>query len=600
VPATTEHGTAEQEAPPQVIAGAAGGTGLDGDADQPDGAEEPAGGAEPPAGGAAPRSRARRWPDLVIIGALVVAAASVCLAFKAGWRTVLWSDEVWRADAASRPGMHFWSDLRNAGGGPSALGWLGLTRLVGNVLGWHGWALRTIELGSITLLGGATYLLARRFVGRVAATVCGLLVVFNQQVLYQGIQLKPYSLEMLVTVLIVGLWVTAPRSAAGPGATRSRLIRFAAVGLLALTALPAPFVVGPLAVADMLSGRGLRGKLRAGAETLVAVIPVAAHTLFFVSLQGRLRQSHYWDPNFASGRSAGGVLRFAWEQSRRIVKGLPPDVTVGPNAWAGDPAHLLRTALTVLPFVVVLAWALGVVALIRTHAGRLLIATVFGAEVLMFVASADRAWPFGAIRTNVFVIGPMLILAAAGLTEGVRLARRALPGRVGFAAAAIPVTALVTLLAFAASASTMWSWQHRNGLRYGDQMPEITLAIRKLMQPGDMAVVTGGMAHSNFRYQMGAGIDGPPAARTLPRLPEQDLVLVMQAGDGTAAAAVARHGQLPSQIFLVMALGTSGKTYHAELDELRRVGYCGKGFGSYRTTGILAVLRPCDLTAPAT
>jgi hypothetical protein len=543
------------------------------------------------------RRRSRRWVDWTAAAVLLLGAAGICLAMKAQWLAVLWSDEVWRAYEASRPGSTFWSDL-HAAAGPSALGWLAATRLAGNVFGWHGWVLRSVELGAITLLGAATYLLARRFVGPLAAAVCGVLVVFNQEVLYQGVQLKPYAVEMLVTVAILGLWVTAPRSASGPGATRSRLLRFGGVAALGLFSLPAPFVVGPLAAADALSGRGLRGKLRAGAETLVAALPVAAHTLFFAGQQGNLRQSTFWNSYFLSGRGPAEAARFIWQQSVGLAEYLPPGVQLGPDGWSGRPAELLTSALPVLAYVVVLAWALGIAALLRSHAGRLLLATAVGGVLLMLLASADRAWPFGAVRTNVFLTPALLVMAAAGVTEGVRLIRRGLPRLAGLAAAAVPVTALVALLAVLTTGSTVWSWQHRLGPRHGSEMTAVTASIRQLAHPGDVAVVTGVMAHYSYRYEMEVSDDGSAPA-DLPRLPEQDAVLVRQIGDGSAAAAIAARASRPSQVFLIIAAGTNGTGYRAMLTELRTVGYCPRGIAAFRTTGLLTRLVLCTSLPPA-
>jgi hypothetical protein len=531
--------------------------------------------AAPPESPAEP-ARPRWRPDFWIAGGLSALVLVALLAGNAAWRRPLWYDEVWRAYQASLPGARFWSELDRAAG-PDALGWLAAVRLAGTVFGWHPWAVRTVQLAALTALAAALYLVALRFAGRLAALACALLAVFNQAVLDQGTQLKPYVLEMLATVLVVTLWVGAPRVG-----TRARVVRFGAVAVLSLVLLPAPFVVGPLAAYDALSAPGLRGKARAAVETLVAVVPVGAHLLLFVVPQSALRGSHFWDRNFQAGHGPG----FAVDQVRLLLHDVPPNVRLAPHAAHGALSTCLGYGLQVLPWLFGGCFLAGVVALARSHAGRLVVATVLGGEALMLLASAARAWPFGPVRTNFFLLPLLLLVAVAGADELARLARRVAPARAVGALAAVAVLVAGSL----AAACSAWMWQHRNGPRYGDQMPAVALRIRATMDPGDLVFATS-MAVDNVRYLLDRGVYGGPQATALPRPSDVDIMLAA-AGALRPAAATRR----PGHVFLLLAPGSSGRSYRDYKAELRDAGYCTAPgqVTAYPTTGLLTVLVPCD------
>ena len=562
----------------------------------------------------------RRWPDAVIVVVLLVLSWRAVDALHTGWARPMWFDEMWRAWTASVPTGQVWSQLSASAGPPSALGWLAAVRGTFELFGWHAEVARYVSIAALTGLAAATYLLARTVLGRLAAVCCGLLTGFGGQVLNQGTELKPYVPEMLVTVAIVGIWVTAPRSGARVGATRSRLLRFDAVGVLGVCALPAPFVVVPLALADILSGPAPRDgsgdgssagssgrplgrvggwftrRVRVCLETLVAIVPVAAHSVFFVGPQSELRSAAYWDPNFAAGRGLSGALRFGVTQVHLIASDFPPYVTNVRSSLHGWHGELFADGLRALPWVVAAAWLLGTWALRRTHRGRLLLAVAVGAEVGMFGASAARFWPFGPVRTNLFLIPVLMVVAAAGITELARLLRRGLPRWAGFAAAAVPVTVAIVVTAVVASDSFHWFEGRQSGARYGDQMAALTLDIRGQLDAGDLAVVGTHMVHYNFLYQMEYSQDGGARVTSLPRISRRDVVLVHEYGDGSAAAAVSARtrAQRPGQIFLVTPVFAGPAGFALELTELRRVGYCRIAPGQdYNFTAVLTVLRPC-------
>jgi hypothetical protein len=527
-----------------------------------------------------------RWRlDFWVAGGLAALVTVALAAGNAAWRRPLWYDEAWRAYQASLPRDHFFSALYQAAG-PDALGWLGAIRLAGTVFGWHAWAVRSVQLAALVALAAALYLLALRFVGRLGAAVCALLAVFDRSVLDQGTQLKPYAVEMLATVVIVALWVGAPRPGT-PGGRRARLLRFGAVGAVSLVMLPAAFVVGPLAAWDVLSAPR-RARLRAVAETLVAVLPVGLHLLLFVVPQSALRRSRFWDANFLAGHGPG----FVPHQLRLLAREVPPDVRLAPLGARGALATWLGYGVDVLPWLFGACFLAGAVALARSHPGRLVLAVVVGGEVLMLLASARRAWPFGPVRVNLYLVPLLLLVAVAGGYELARLARRVAPARVVAGLVAV-VVLLVGSLAVSGSA---WMWQHRSGPRYGDAMPVVALRIRALIGTHDVVFATS-MAVTNVRYLLVHGVDGGPQATVLPRPPEAAVVAAGVPGDGGLRGTLdIFQVAIPVEhVFLLLAPGTSGQDYRDYKRELRAAGFCPAAgqVWSYPTTGMLTVLVPC-------
>nr|MDT0666358.1 hypothetical protein [Micromonospora sp. DSM 115978] len=135
--------------------------------------------------------------DATVAAGLAALSLAVCVAFNGKITRPFWYDEVWRPHFVGEPLGTFWSELANANV-PSALGWVGLTRVVGEVVGWHSWALRLPVVLSLPLLAVAGYLLARRFTaagtaGTVAAALAGATLGVAGTVVDAGTQLKPYS-----------------------------------------------------------------------------------------------------------------------------------------------------------------------------------------------------------------------------------------------------------------------------------------------------------------------------------------------------------------------------------------------------------------------
>ncbi|CAJ65502.1 MULTISPECIES: hypothetical protein [Frankia] len=376
----------------------------------------------PPAG--------RRRPGrstVVAAGAVALGLAGVLGLLHAYLTRPLWYDEIWRAHFVSEPLASFWSELTVANT-PSALGWLGITRLAGEAFGWHSWSLRLPGFVALPLLGAAIVVLTRRFAGTTSAVFAAGWLCLNTTFLDLATQLKPYTVEALAAVCIVVVWTSDPReppdevpaAGAARGPDRGRLVRRTAAGVLALVAVPGIFVVLPLVAVDVWRGPARRWRL---VECLPALALSTVHTVGFVAHQSSQRNGDYWDRQFLAGRGPWAALRFVADQVRATVTGSPPGIdrfdpslvhgTVPAGPFGSAPAVLIAVA-------VVVAGGTGVVALARHRQGRTLLAALGGAELMMLGASAARYWPFGPTRTNLYVVPLLVVVVVVGAERVIR------------------------------------------------------------------------------------------------------------------------------------------------------------------------------------
>ncbi|OHV68174.1 hypothetical protein [Pseudofrankia sp. BMG5.36] len=467
----------------------------------------------------------------------------------------LWYDEIWRPHFLAEPPATFWPELAHANT-PSALGWAVLTRLVGDLAGWHAWALRGPELVALVLLPAVVYVFTRRFAGVVAAGLAGASVGLSGVIVDLGTQLKPYSVEALASVAIVWLWTAGrpraghprpatasragdPTSGAAPSAQgaatapgRALLARGAA-GLVALFSVPAAFLVIPLAAADVLTaGRGSRRRLTAVLVATPALAICGLHTLVFVGHQSSQRASRFWDTQFLAGRGPLEAVRFVAGEVVRILGGAPTGIDrYDPNLVHPATDTTFAAGWLIAPAAGV-AFAVGTVALARRRDGRHLIAAVVGALVLALAASAGRYWPFGANRTNLFLVPLLVVVVATGAD---RLARRlARPvvrrpaatyrhgrpaatyrhGRPVAAAAVLAGRVLVAgglavlaVMPVASASALAPLWRERAEIRPVALMVDATEQARRLYQPGDVVIVGGRLARSGWLYAMSVSDD---------------------------------------------------------------------------------------------
>ncbi|MCL9794348.1 hypothetical protein, partial [Frankia sp. AgKG'84/4] len=346
--------------------------------------------------------------DLALALLLAAAVGAVEIALHARIGRPLWYDELWRPHFAGEPWAHFWPELRSANT-PSSLGSIALTRATGDVLGWHAWSLRLTGAALwLPVLAATTFLAARRFTAPVTAAGAAIAVALSATVVDSGTQLKPYVLEAVVSLAVVALWTA-------PGAPlRNRT----AAGALALVSTPAVFLLVPLAAGDLVRRR------RAAWQAAPALLLAGAHAALFITHQSSQRASRFWDRQFLAGRGILGGLRFTADQARAILGGAPPGI----DRYDPNLAHSLteghRSLTVVLGVATTIAVIVGARALARHPDGVTLLIALGGAELVILAASGARYWPFGACRTNLFLVPLLTIVAATGAGEIAAAVRR--------------------------------------------------------------------------------------------------------------------------------------------------------------------------------
>ncbi|HEV8167563.1 MAG TPA: hypothetical protein VGR74_24480, partial [Actinomycetota bacterium] len=331
--------------------------------------------------------------------AMVVLLAEAVVLLNYLWQQVsrpFWYDEQWRAWHFSLVGTDFSAQLRDANS-PLAAGWVALEKLFIGLLGNTEVPLRLPGVLAFIALGPVTYLLSRRFLGVGASFLIAAATLANSGMLTYGLQLKPFTLEALGAELAVLLWFEAQESDARMG---ERLICYAGIGLCAVFGTAAAFVVGPLLLVDLVRyARG--GSLSRLVPSFLAGGITLAHLLSFVLVQTRQSQeSPFWNDYFTPGGAFGDKVGFVLHGLGSYVPGmLLGEVSAG-HPEITDALAFGPTATGMLVPFLVAGLALGVIAALRSQAGRVLLTVILLALVAQLVAASMRLWPFGFARTN--------------------------------------------------------------------------------------------------------------------------------------------------------------------------------------------------------
>lgn len=532
--------------------------------------------------GSVPR-RSRR-ADLLCVVLLITMVTWIELAVRDAALRPLWYDELWRAHYLSVPVRDVWADIRQANA-PSPLGWAVATRGAAELLGWHAWVLRLPQLVTLPLLGAGMYLLTRRFTDPLTAFVAGALLAVSGTVIDLGSQLKPYTVEAICAIAVVALWLTHP---AGTGRTWDRLGPRTLAGALTVLTIPLAFVIGPLALADVLMvDGGWRARRRAALEATPAVLLTAAHTVFFVARQSVQRRGDYWNSQFLAGRGCTGGLRFVGNQLLALVGSAPPGIDrTDPNLVHGITDGT-AAAVWVLAPAVAIALLVGARVLLRRPDGRVVLIALLAAQLLELVASADRYWPFGANRTNLFLVPLLTLVPAVGVRQLVVLARR----RRALAPPALALVAVTVLALLSAASATVRLVHHQRDLRSIDQLGAATDAASRLVRPGDLTVVAGPLVRPGWLWSTQVR-----AERVVPA-PGAQIVYVPFDGKAAELATLANRAAPPGQV-LLFVLDIERDAERPALARLRSAGFCPVSSRHFSVTGWLTVLRACPASAP--
>jgi hypothetical protein len=543
--------------------------------------------------------------DLLAVAALLVGAVVIEFFLRHLLTRPFYYDEASRAYEIAQGGA-FLSHLGTAAA-PLSLGWVGIETAARLVLGDTEAGLRAPMFAALPLLGVATYLLARRWLGPVASFCAAALLLANGWIVNYALQLKSYSYEGLFAVVAVGVYLLAQRTTW----RRAQLIGlYAALGLTCVFSLPNLLVVVPLLALDLV--RTLRGRdqgaWRVAGAALAGAIALV-HYVAFVSPQAGVAGTGFFTANYAP-HAIGPWLRFAAAGFGSYV----PSMVIGIAGGAANAAPSYpppAAADGVLIAVTVILLAAGRAAAVRDAAGRALVTAAGGAVLLELAASTVRRWPFGLIRVNIFVLPLLYILCAIG---AVWLAR-ALIGPRG-ADGTRPVTAqwwraiaamvagvAVIVAAAGVAVSTARTFAATSRLAVAPAWWAATRAAvaeaRTAGTPGDLVIIRADRSPPDWyagpwlyymdKYQ---GWTGAVAAR--PPIPAASTLAVFYVTPRAVARFLAAHPGRP-EVFL-LEYDVPGATFPRWLHEdslrtLARYGYCAAREIPLRYTGALTIVR---------
>lgn len=335
----------------------------------------------------------RRWPDAVAL-ALVVLGAAIRLRQWAGGRS-LWLDEAFLAQSLTTRGPVelVTSPLEYSQSAP--LGWLLVERSVIAVVGTGERGLRLLPL----LLGVAAlplaWALAIRVLPRWQVPVAVGVVALSPPLVYYSNELKPYSADVAVVLLL--LWLASRRSHRALSVVGAVAVWVSTASLLALAG------IATVVVLDELRAHGLPAAARITVTLLPWAVSGAVAALVVRGLQRNDLLVEYWE--FSFPRGAGDL----------------PGWLVRTGEWLAASPLRMRPDWLVLVLMVT-----GAVLLARRR-GRdaALLLAVLGVGVL---AAAASAYPLND-RLALWIVGPVVLLLASALPAGVTV--RTLPWLVG-------------------------------------------------------------------------------------------------------------------------------------------------------------------------
>ena len=541
--------------------------------------------------------------SLLAVACLVIEAGLIEFFLRHLLTRPFYYDEGWRAYEIAM-GPSFLGQLR-AAVGPLSLGWLAIEYAARLVLGDTEAGLRTPMFGVLPVLGAATYLLARRWLG-VGVSFCaaGLLLV-NLWIVNYGLQLKSYPYEALFAVVTIALYLLLRRTAWRPA---QLLGLYAALGLTCVFSLPNLFVAVPLLALDLVETVRARDRiaLRLAGEALAGMIALA-HYVLFLAPQSAVVGTNYFNAQYPPP-GIGGFASFTVDGLKSWVPGFITGVAGGNNATPRYSLPPLAHHLLAIGLVILLA--AGVVAAAREVAGRALVVACGGALLFELVGAARHYWPFGLIRQNILILPMLYVLGGIGAVwlartlRGPRRADGAAAGPAWWRMAALAVaTAMFAVTVAVGGVATAKTFAQSSELQTKPTMfggvKDAVAAARQAAVPGDLVVIRAGRSTpvwygTQWLYYMDSYAGYPRAVAARPRIPARDTISVIYVTPGAVDRFLAAHPGRPA-IFL-LEFNLPGYRFprwaHQEsLQTLRRFGYCPTSDIAYPMTGHLTILR---------
>jgi Dolichyl-phosphate-mannose-protein mannosyltransferase len=381
--------------------------------------------------GALPSSRRAFAPLSLSLGSWT----AILLAAGLLWRLVryllifpLWGDEAFVAVNFQTRGFAGLTE-RLEYGQIAPLGFLWTTAAVVKAFGAAEWALRLLPfLAGVAALFLFTRL-ARSLLGRHAALAAVAIFAASYYLVRHGAELKPYTFDLLASVVILSLAIAARRS--------SGIDPLIALGAACAAAVwfsyPAAFVAGGTLLV-LFAFALSRGDRRAVGAVAASGVLLAASFAAMYALVGSKQQ---WRPESVEGFGHWAdefpPLSEPWRLPLWLVRQHTGNMMAYPNGSRGY-GSVVTTSLVIAGAV---SW--------WRRGRRLDVLLLLAPLPLMLLAAALRKYPYGgSARVSLHLAAPFCILAGQGL---VALLRRLLGPR--RAAAGTRIAALV-MLAFIA------------------------------------------------------------------------------------------------------------------------------------------------------
>ncbi len=543
--------------------------------------------------------------DLLAVVGLLVETGAIEFFLRHLLTRPFYYDEASRAYEIAQ-GNAFLSHLGTAAA-PLSLGWLVIENAARLVLGDTEAGLRAPMFAALPLLGVATYLLGRRWLGPGVSFCAAALLLANGWIVNYALQLKSYSYEGLFAVAAVGVYLLAQRTTW----RRAQLIGlYAALGLTCVFSLPNLLVTVPLLALDLvrtLRGRD-RGAWRAAGAALAGAIALV-HYVAFVSPQAGVAGTGFFTANYAP-HAIGPFLRFVAAGFGSYV----PSMVIGVAGGAANaaPSYPPPPAVDgVLIAVTVVLLAAGLVAAVRDAAGRALVTAAGGAVLLELAASTVRHWPFGLLRVNIFVLPLLYVLCAIGAVWLARLligprdagGAWAVTAQWWRAVAAMVAAAAVIVAAAGAGVSTARTFAQTSRLAVAATWWGATRAAveqaRREGSPADLVIIRADRTPPDWYaapwlYYMEKYQGFPATVAARPPIPADHTLAVVYVTPRAVAGFLAAHPGSP--VVFLLEYDVPGATFprsvHDEsLRTLRRYGYCSAQEIPLRYTGALTIVR---------
>ncbi len=325
-------------------------------------------------------------------------------------RPPLWIDE---ARVALNIGARSWGELLRPldfdQAAPPLFLWA--TKLAVLTLGMNEYGLRAVPLLASLAILPLVFRLADRLAGRRIAVLATVLATVSPGLIRHAAELKPYQVDGLVTMVLIGAFLARWPDQRGLGAP---LVLLGAVAVwLSTTAV---FVLAALGLIEVWQHRrdqaALAARLPAFALWLGSFAGVYAISYRHTAANAYLRE--FWSPTVLTPDRPGWVLD-VWHAVRDVAAEA---FVTGPLELRAGP--LMTVALNVGAALLLLLAGLGVLSVVRSR-GWLAAMLLVLPWAIVFAASVAGRYPF-APRLTLFALPLLDVAVAAGLValDGMR------------------------------------------------------------------------------------------------------------------------------------------------------------------------------------